>query len=104
MLHHRDTSRVTEALMSAAGCAPPSYDSRTNGDILLERDDADHWDIEIISPRAREWAASELCCPLRQCFAGRMRLDIMSADRLLKMAHDRGFRTEFVTRSGRDVF
>jgi hypothetical protein len=33
-----------------------------------------------------------------------MCLDIMSADRLLKEAHDDGLTTEFVSLSGKDIY
>ncbi|OWW05407.1 hypothetical protein ATY81_00465 [Rhizobium sp. R72] len=87
-----------------ATCAffPPA--GRNESDVLLERVDNDHWVVTMMSPRALDWATRELCCPLRSCFAGSMRLDIMSADRLLKQARAQGFRTEFAGLGGMDVF
>jgi|UPI000568C25D hypothetical protein len=82
----------------------PNDDRPGDVDILLERSDNDHWVVTMISLRARNWAARELCCALRSCFAGSMRLDIMSADRLLKNARDQGFKTEFVGLGGKDIF
>ncbi|MDP9813356.1 hypothetical protein J2W42_006229 [Rhizobium tibeticum] len=73
-------------------------------DILLDRSDDDHWVVTMISLRAQNWAAHELCCALRPCFAGSMRLDIMSADRLLKNARKQGFKTEFVGLCGKDIY
>jgi hypothetical protein len=87
------------------GCAiAPSNARPRDVDILLERSDNGHWVVTMISLQARNWAAHELCCALRSCFAGTMRLDIMSADRLLKNAHKQGFKTEFVGLGGKDIF
>lgn len=82
----------------------PNNEKTSDVDILLDRSDYDHWVVTMISLRARNWAAHELCCPLRSCFAGSMRLDIMSADRLLKSARKQGFKTEFVGLGGKDIF
>ncbi|MFS8116102.1 hypothetical protein QD460_30705 [Rhizobium jaguaris] len=88
----------------AAPCASIPANRRCEHDILLEREDNDYWVVTMISPRAMDWAKSELCCPLRPCFAGSMRLDIISTDRLLKQAHVQGLRTEFVGLGGKDLF
>ncbi|MGO4440347.1 hypothetical protein [Rhizobium sp. RAF56] len=90
-----EITRNTEALLSAAGCNPISAEGQ-NADLVLERCSDDQCIVRMTSPRARHWAASELCCSLRQCFAGTMRLDMMSTDRLLKQAHEQGLITEFV--------
>ncbi|CCM75383.1 hypothetical protein [Rhizobium mesoamericanum] len=87
-----------------AVCAPIPPARKHEGDILLERADDDHWVVTMISPRALDWATREFCCPLRACFSGSMRLDMMSADRLLKQARVQGFKTEFVGLDGMDVF
>ena len=55
-------------------------------------------------PRARQWFHSKFCCALGQCLGDDMLVDILSADRFLKEAHTKGLRTEFVGRSGRDLF
>jgi hypothetical protein len=101
-MRHVETSRNTEALMSAAGYPPVT--SRADSDILVERFGEDEWIVTMISPPALKWASAELCCALRQCFTGHMRLDMMSADRLLKQAHDEGFKVEFTGRSGKDFY
>ncbi|CAN7748255.1 hypothetical protein [Rhizobium sp. LjRoot258] len=82
----------------------PSNAGTRDVDILLERSDNDHWVVTMISLRAQNWAAHELCCALRACFAGSMRLDIMSADRLLKNARKQAFKTEFVGLGGKDIY
>lgn len=106
MGHIVTTAHSTDALMASAGCAPlPSAAPRkTTVDVVLERADNDHWVVTMISPRALDWATSELCCALRPCFSGSMHLDMMSTDRLLKRARAQGFRTEFVSLGGKDVF
>jgi len=97
-------TRHRTASMSAATCAPITAVGRGGADILLERSDDDHWIVTMLSRTALEWAKSELCCPLRACFAGSMKLDILSTNRLLKQANSQGFRTEFIGLGDRDVF
>ncbi|MBB3394185.1 hypothetical protein [Rhizobium sp. BK060] len=97
------TLNANRAVIPSCSIAP-NNDRPRDVDILLERSDNDHWVVTMISLRARNWAAHELCCALRSCFAGSMRLDIMSADRLLKNARKQGFKTEFVGLGGKDIF
>ncbi|OWV99820.1 hypothetical protein [Rhizobium sp. R693] len=103
-MNHIVTSAKDKDGSAFAACTSLPPARRNEGDVLLERVDNDHWVVTMISPRALDWATRELCCPLRPCFAGSMRLDIMSADRLLKQARAQGFRTEFAGLGGMDVF
>lgn len=103
---HIDTTQNTEALLAGAGYAPgtPYGVKSPDIDILVERSGEDRWTVTMISPKALAWAKAELCCVLRQCFAGSMRLDMMSADRLLKQAHAHGFHAEFTSLGGKDLY
>lgn len=104
-MQRSENTRDTEALLSAAGFSPITRNNATgDADVLIERFGENRFLVTMVSPRALGWASAELCCALRQCFAGRMELDMMSADRLLKQAHAQGFRTEFTGRSGKDLY
>ena len=103
-MDHMVTAAKDKEASAFAGCASFPPTRKNEDDILLERVDDDHWVVTMISPRAVEWATRELCCPLRSCFSGSMRLDMISADRLLKQARAQGFRTEFVGLGGMDIF
>lgn len=100
----QSVTRQRTSSMSPVKCPPITAVGRGGADILLERADDDHWIVTMLSRTALEWATSELCCPLRACFAGSMKLDILSTNRLLKQANSQGFRTEFIGLGGRDVF
>ncbi|WP_431323118.1 hypothetical protein [Rhizobium sp. YTU87027] len=103
-MNHIVTAAKDKDASTFAVCASFPHARKNEGDILLERVDEDHWVVTMISPQALDWATRELCCPLRSCFSGSMRLDMMSADRLLKQARAQGFRTEFVGLGGMDAF
>lgn len=94
-------SRTAEALLAGAGCADVL---RGGVDFRLERTSNDDWQITAVSPRAHDWMRDELCCPFAQCFNDVIRADALSANSFVKDAHERGFRTEFVGRSGTDLF
>ncbi|NLS20427.1 hypothetical protein HGP16_28260 [Rhizobium sp. P40RR-XXII] len=101
MPHNPVTNRNEEALLAAAGYAPMHSD---HCDFRLTRLDEVRWQINAVSPRAEAWMRETLLSPLAQCFTGDIVVDVMSADRLLKEAHARGLRTEFICRSGIDIF
>lgn len=103
-MNHMVTAAKDKDASAFAACTSALPARKNEGDILLERADDDHWVVTMISLRALDWARRELCCPLRLCFAGSMRLDMMSADRLLKQARAQGFSTKFVGLGGMDVF
>ncbi|KZS57289.1 MULTISPECIES: hypothetical protein [Rhizobium] len=94
-------TRTGEALLAAAGSPPPYHSDR---DFRLERSTDDEWRIVILSARARAWVHEQFCGPLCQCLGDSIALDMLSADRFLKQAHDQGLRTEFVGRSGKDLY
>jgi hypothetical protein len=101
MSHEPITTRNEEALLAGAGYAPLQSD---HCDFRLTRLDETRWQIDAISSRAEAWIRETLSFPLAQCFAGDIVVDVMSADRLLKEAHAKGLRTEFICRSGTDTF
>ncbi|MBY5323771.1 hypothetical protein HFN11_26225 [Rhizobium leguminosarum] len=94
-------TRTAEALLTAAGSPPPYH---SDGDFRLDRSTDDQWRIVILSARARAWVHEQFCFPLCQCLGDSIAVDMLSADRFLKIAHDQGFRTEFVGRSGKDLY
>lgn len=83
--------------------AIPSFE-RTDTDLVLERLDADRWQITAATPRGMVWMRDRFCCALRLSFNGAVCLDILSADRLLKEAHAGGLTTEFIGLSRKDVY
>ncbi|MGO4118584.1 hypothetical protein [Rhizobium ruizarguesonis] len=94
-------TRTGEALLAAAGSPPPHH---SDCDFRLDRSTDDEWRIVILSARARAWVHEQFCGPLCQCLGDSIAVDMLSADRFLKKAHDQGFRTEFVGRSGKDLY
>ena len=98
----REEEKNRRAATDTATTVPPV--ERTSADLVLERRDEDRWEVTAATPRGQTWAKDHFCCALRQSFTGTMCLDIMSADRLLKEAHDDGLTTEFVSLSGKDIY
>ncbi len=94
-------SRTAEGFLAGAG----SCDPLSSGiDFRLERTSNDDWQIAAVSTRARAWMRDELCCPFAQCCNDVIRADALSANSFVKEAHEKGFRTEFVGRNGKDLF
>ncbi len=100
MTHEPAVTRNEEALLAGAGCAPKVQDRY---DFRLSRLDNTRWQIETISSIAEAWIRETLESPLTQSFDGEIIVDVLSADRLLKEAHARGLRTEFICCSGTDT-
>lgn len=96
-----DCTRTGEALLAGAGYPLPHHQ---DCDFRLDRADSDEWEIAVLSPCAQAWVRDELCYPLGQSLGGSFKVDILSADRFLKQARARGFRTEFVGTGGKDLF
>lgn len=94
-------TRNEEALLAGAGYAPALDD---HCDFRLRRLDETRWQIVAVSPRGKAWICETLAPPLTQCFAGDIIVDVVSADRLLKEAHAKGLRTQFICCSGTDIF
>ncbi|MBX4892873.1 hypothetical protein [Rhizobium bangladeshense] len=94
-------SRPAEAALI---CAGSSDQPSCSIDFRLERMSNHDWQISAVSPQARAWVRDELCCPFAQCFNDVIHADALSANSFVKEAHEKGFRTEFVGRNGKDVF
>ncbi|AYG63877.1 hypothetical protein CCGE525_33625 (plasmid) [Rhizobium jaguaris] len=94
-------TRTGEALLAGAGYSVPHHQGC---DFRLGHTANNEWQITVLSPRAQAWVSNELCSPLGQCLSDSFKVDILSADQFLKEARALGFRTEFVGRSGRDLF
>lgn len=73
-------------------------------DLVLDRLDEERWEVSAVTLYGMTWVRDRFCCPLRLSFNGSICLDVMSADRLLKEAHEDGLTTEFVGLSGKDTF
>ena len=73
-------------------------------DFRLDQTINNRWQIAVLSPDARAWVREELCGPLAQCLSESFTVDILSADQFLKEARALGFRTEFIGKSGKDLF
>ncbi|MFS8116116.1 hypothetical protein QD460_30780 [Rhizobium jaguaris] len=96
-----DVSRTQEALLAGAGYRAPQD---IEAEFRIDRWRSDQWKITVLSPRAHQWVHDEFCCALGQDLGDDMLVDILSANRFLKEAHAKGLRTEFVSRSGKDLF
>lgn len=94
-------SRTAEALLAGAG---NNHRVSCSVDFRLERANNDDWEIIAVSQRARAWMRDELCCPFAQSFNDVIRADALSANSFVKEVHEKGFRTEFVGRNGKDLF
>ena len=100
MTHEPAVTRNAEALLSGAGCAPKVQDRY---DFRLRRLDNTRWQIETISSIAEAWIREMLESPLTHSFDGGIIIDVLSVGRLLKEAHARGLKTEFIRCSGTDT-
>jgi len=94
-------TRTGEALLAGAGYPLPHHQ---DCDFRLDQTANNEWQITVLSPSAHAWVHKELCGPLGQCLSDSFKVDILSADQFLKEARALGFRTEFVGRSGKDLF